>query len=281
MERREARMKITVLVENTTRNPVYIPEHGLSLHIETKKHKVLFDTGASSCFLQNAEKLGVNLKEVDIMILSHGHYDHGGGLKAFLELNTSAKIYINQLAFGAFFSQTENSDFHYIGLDLTTKDSDQIVFTAEDITIDNELELFMKIQPNKYFPSMNNRLFRKDNNQCILDTFDHEQSLVIHDGDKHLLIAGCAHTGIVNIVEQINQRSQYKITHIVSGFHMYNRKENKSEDPNMIAQVGEFLKEQQIEAYTGHCTGEVAYEQLSKILGMQLNKLYTGQIIKV
>ncbi len=274
-------MKIIVLVENTTRNPLYVPEHGLSLYIETKKHKILFDTGASSRFLQNAKKLGVNLQEVDIMILSHGHYDHGGGLKTFMELNTRAKIYINHLALGAFFSQTGKSNFHYIGLDLTTKHSHRIIFTERDIVIDSELELFMKIQPNKCFPSMNNRLFRKDDNQYILDVFGHEQSLVIHDGDKHLLIAGCAHTGIVNIVEQVNQRSQYRITHIVSGFHMYNRKENKNEDPNMIAQVGKFLKKQQIVAYTGHCTGEVAYEQLSKVLGMQLNKLYTGQIIKV
>ncbi|NCA67648.1 MAG: MBL fold metallo-hydrolase, partial [Clostridia bacterium] len=77
-------MKITTLCENTSISPEFKCEHGLSFYVETKKHKLLFDTGESGIFAENAAKLGIDLSEVDIAVISHGHYDHGGGLPAFL-----------------------------------------------------------------------------------------------------------------------------------------------------------------------------------------------------
>ena len=76
-------MKISVLAENTACDNLFDCEHGLSLYIDTGKNKILFDMGQSNLFEKNAEKLGIDLSEVDIAILSHGHYDHGGGLKRF------------------------------------------------------------------------------------------------------------------------------------------------------------------------------------------------------
>lgn len=78
-------MKITTLIENAHASGNLISEHGLSLYIETKKHKILFDTGQSNAFILNAEKLNIDLKQVDIVIISHGHYDHIGGLIHFFE----------------------------------------------------------------------------------------------------------------------------------------------------------------------------------------------------
>ena len=83
-------MKLTTLIENTTLSPALTAEHGLSLYIETRGHKILFDMGQSPAFAENAETLGVDLSEIDLAILSHGHYDHGGGLATFLELNSTA-----------------------------------------------------------------------------------------------------------------------------------------------------------------------------------------------
>ena len=106
-------MKITALVENTCESGKYSVEHGLSLYIETDKHKILFDMGQTELFCENAKKLGVDLGKVDFAVLSHGHYDHGGGLAKFMEINKKAPIYIHEKAFGEHYNGTEK----YIGLD--------------------------------------------------------------------------------------------------------------------------------------------------------------------
>lgn len=88
-----------MLVENTTNNKVLKPKHGLSIHIETPKHKILFDIGPNNPFIHNANQLGIDLTEVDTLVISHGHFDHGGALSSFLNINTKAKIYIHRQAF--------------------------------------------------------------------------------------------------------------------------------------------------------------------------------------
>lgn len=102
-------MKITCLTENTSICDEIGYEHGLSLYIETEEHNILFDMGQSDLFFQNAEKLGVDIAAVDIAILSHGHYDHGGGLAKFLEVNSLAPIYISRYAFEPYYNGTENT----------------------------------------------------------------------------------------------------------------------------------------------------------------------------
>ena len=85
-------MIIKTLVENTSISKDFGNEHGLSLYIETNALKILFDVGASKLFLKSAEKLGVNITDVDFLVISHGHYDHGGGLKNFFKENTKAEV---------------------------------------------------------------------------------------------------------------------------------------------------------------------------------------------
>ena len=110
-------MKITALVENTTKEDL-ATEHGLSLYIETEKHTILFDSGQGELFAGNAEKLGKDLAGVDLMILSHGHYDHGGGLETFLKKNDRARVIMSSEAFGDYY----NAKDKYIGLDKSLKD---------------------------------------------------------------------------------------------------------------------------------------------------------------
>ena len=129
-------IKVTVLAENTPYNSNFACEHGLSLYIETEKHKILFDSGQTSIFSSNADLLGVDLSKVDVAVLSHGHYDHGGGLERFLEINKTAPIYINRNAFGKFYNGTEK----YIGLAETLR-SNQIVLVDDELKIDDELTL--------------------------------------------------------------------------------------------------------------------------------------------
>ena len=99
-------MKWTVLVDNRTNNPAYETEHGLSILLETEKHSILLDTGASDMLIRNAERLGKDLSRVDYVFISHGHSDHAGGLKHFMEINKKAKVIVSPDAIsGKFFSK--------------------------------------------------------------------------------------------------------------------------------------------------------------------------------
>ena len=92
-------MRIVTLMENTACREDLAAEHGLSLYVQTDGCSLLFDAGQSAAFADNAEKLGVDLAEVKLAVLSHGHYDHGGGLKKFLEINDTAPVWMNPCAF--------------------------------------------------------------------------------------------------------------------------------------------------------------------------------------
>lgn len=109
-------MKIVTLLENTACREGLRAAHGLSLYIETPRHKLLFDMGPNEDFLANAGALGVDLTAVDLAVLSHGHYDHGRGLAAFCRCNDHAPVYIHSDAFGAFYALDEGGEPRYIGL---------------------------------------------------------------------------------------------------------------------------------------------------------------------
>ena len=136
-------MKIVTLLENTACDAGLCAAHGLSLYIETPKHKILFDMGPDARFLDNAKKLGVDLSAVDIAVLSHGHYDHGGGLRAFSEVNSRADILIHTDAFGNFYAVRPGKEPAYIGLDPELWELEsRVIPTADFVKLDDELTLF-------------------------------------------------------------------------------------------------------------------------------------------
>ena len=122
-------MIITALLENETVSSQYEKKHGLSLYVKTQEHNILFDLGPDETFIKNAEKMNIDLKEVNIVVISHGHNDHGGGLKAFLEYNDKAKIYIRKSAFNPHYTTPLLWTKINIGLDNELMDNERIIFT--------------------------------------------------------------------------------------------------------------------------------------------------------
>ena len=130
-------MKITCLLENTSAHTNILPQHGLSLWIETKNHHILFDMGQTDLFAQNADRLGIDLATADLAVLSHGHYDHGGGLSHFLKINSTAPVYLSKYAFGEFY----NGEGKYIGLDTNLQGNPRLIFTDGQVSIGDGLTL--------------------------------------------------------------------------------------------------------------------------------------------
>lgn len=254
----------------------------MSLHIKTDKQNILFDTGASSLFLKNAEKLGIDIKSVDKVIVSHGHYDHGGGLASFLEVNKRAKIFINKDAFGKFYSVKDTKE-RYIGLDASLLSSERFVFTGDAEKLDDELEIFSGVTQKILSPSCNSSLYMREEGEegLVQDDFRHEQNLIIRDNDNCLLLCGCAHNGIVNILERYVNRFKSIPTHVVGGFHLSSSSLMRSEKPETVFEIGRYLLDSSAEFYTGHCTGDEAFNILKRTMGQMLNKISTGSRIEI
>ncbi len=258
-------MKITCLIENTALENKFIYEHGLSLFIETKNKKILFDMGQTDSFAVNAEILGINLKNIDFCVLSHGHYDHGGGLSKFLEVNNNAPVYLNKHAFEPYY----NGKDKYIGLDITLKDNDRLVFTDDNMVVCNEISLH----------SYNNRktiadidsgglTVVKDGKFCP-DKFLHEQYMLVEENGKRILISGCSHKGIINICEW------FKPDILIGGFHFL-----KYPLDDKLKSYSEMLNDYGTEFYTCHCTGTEQFEFMKKYI-KKLSYLSSGESIEI
>jgi len=269
-------MLIKVLVENTSSSGTYGCEHGLSLYIETQKHKLLFDVGAGDLFFENAEKMGVLISEIDFLVISHGHYDHGGGLHKFLEENTKAKILMRREAFEKHCARKKTGEIYDIGIDENLKSHPRIVLTSNRYAIDEDLWLLSDVvQKNPQQPS---GLLAEYAGQLAEDRFDHEQNLVIEEKGMTLLITGCAHNGIVNILETYGKLKGTMPNYVIGGFHLSHLTDTK-EDHEAVDTIASYLLGTKTKYYTGHCTGLEPYKRLKAQMGDQIDYISTGREI--
>ena len=270
-------MKIITLVENTSHNPDCIAEHGLSIYIETPNHKLLLDAGSSEALLHNAKVLGIDLTQVDTLILSHGHYDHSGGILPFAAINPNAKIYMQKTALDDYYHGER-----YIGIDKRIADLPQVHLLDGDVTIDDELSLFTNITGRKFWPKSNIGLsVRVHNHTELQDTFTHEQCLVLTQGKEKVLLSGCAHNGILNLLDKYKELYHSLPQTVISGFHMMKKTgDYTEEEASIITQTAEELSRLDIKFYTGHCTGQAAYDMMKQIMGDKLQQISTGVVIK-
>ena len=274
-------MKIVTLLENTACREDLRAHHGLSLYIETPRHKILFDMGPNSDFLANAQALGVDLAAVDTAVLSHGHYDHGDGLPAFCEANARAEVLIHMDAFGDFYALEEGKEPRYIGLDPDLwQIESRVLPTGGLLRLDDELTLFA--DEGDDFPALaaSAKLQMRTEEGFQPDDFRHEQNLLIQAGGKAVLIAGCAHRGIVNIRNRAAELLGRMPDAVFGGFHLFELTPGPAADA-LIDDTGRALLEGDTVYYTGHCTGAYAYERLSAILGDRLRPMTGGAVVEI
>ena len=260
----------------------YQTEHGWSLYIETGKHKLLFDMGASGLFLENAKKLNVDIADIDWAVVSHGHYDHGGGLKMFLHENKKAEVFVHQKAFEKHYARRSDGRLAYIGLDEELKYNPRLVLTGERFFIAKGIETFANVRSREFYAASNRALLaEEEDGQIAEDTFAHEQNLVIKEEDKTVLFTGCAHSGIVNIVQCFMDMKRGPADYVFGGFHLYNPSSKQNEEPELVAQIGQYLKDTPSTYFTGHCTGSEPYHLLKGMMGEQLQYLAAGGIVHI
>ena len=253
-------MRIVTLVENTACREDLAAEHGLSLYMETGEYTILFDAGQSGAFGENAEKLGIDLKKVDVAVLSHGHYDHGGGLSRFLEINETAPVWMNPHAFEPHYNAADKD----IGLDAALEGSSRIRYAEEVQPIGKGLTLYTQIPCAVPLQPFGLKVWEKG--KLLPEDFRHEQYLLVEEQGKRILISGCSHRGILNIM------AHFRPDVLIGGFH-FMKMDPEGEELEAAAAA---LQRYPCTYYTGHCTGQPQFEALKKILGRQLHSLTTG-----
>lgn len=262
-------MQWTVLSDNRTSNPALETEHGLSILLATERYKILLDTGASNVFIRNAEQLGIDLSDVDYVFISHGHSDHAGGLRYFLEQNQRAKVIVSPDAMsGKFFSKRGN--LHSITTEWPEIDNDRLVLIDQTREIAEGLKVIAHIPQKHPMPKGNQNLYVQDSDgNYIHDDFRHELALYV-DG---LLFTGCAHSGLENILTSC----PWPVNTVVGGFHLLDGQETDEE----IQALAQRLKAKypKTQFYTSHCTGDNVFEVMKSVMDKQLHAFSLGTMV--
>ncbi|MFA6701521.1 MAG: MBL fold metallo-hydrolase [Dysgonamonadaceae bacterium] len=279
-------MKIVTLTDNSTSDPKLQTEHGLSVYIEFGDHKILFDTGKSDVFIKNAEALNIDLRQVTDVVISHGHYDHIGGLVSFLRINTNAKVYLKKEIFDYQYYSIKGTVSKKIGWSETLVEyKNRFIFLNNDFYIEDNLIFISNIEDIYPKPKGNELLYKLKEAHFELDDFRHELVFCLDTGNELCVFSGCSHNGITNMLYTIKKYfKDKKIKLIFGGLHLIDAikfiQTETVKEINEIAFEVDYLSENAI-LFTGHCTSDKAKDIISKKMGRRFNTFYAGHVIEL
>jgi len=287
--------KITVLSDNNTDNIKLKNEHGLSLIINFENKNILFDCSQTAAFIENADVLNIDLKKIDKIILSHGHYDHTGGLKELLvKLNRNIDVYAHPLIFEKKYSigsgQSEKNDTpiesRYIGSKFDKETYERygakFILNSQPFYLSEGLILTGLIPMENDFEKVEESFYKKitiaQNEDCFIkDNMEDDNSLILKDASSIAIITGCAHRGIINIINYaIKLTGIKKIKAVIGGFHLKNSGENLIE--RTISELSKFDIDLIVPM---HCTGSYASKKIKEEFGSRCIIGYCGLDIKI
>lgn len=274
-------MKITVLVENTARDPSLAAEHGLSLFAEWAGGDLIMDFGRGDALLPNAEALSMDLRRPTLGVLSHGHFDHGGGIAPFRTKNPACPIYVQKDAFGPWWARRMDGRMEYIGLAETLREDENIRPVQGVTELSGGALLFDGITGRELYAPANATLMEKKTAGFVQDDFRHEQALILPSGSGYVLLGGCAHNGILNVMTRATELWGKAPDAVLSGFHLADPSSHQGYDGELTAAIGKRLLRYPTRYFTCHCTGLAAYEVLKHTMGDALDYAAAGCVFEL
>lgn len=247
--------RITVLVENTTQDPALLAEHGLSYWIERDGRHVLFDAGQGGVLAGNAWKLKRRLEDVDVVVLSHGHYDHTGGLVDVLRGNRPVEVFLHPAALGTKFIRKADGSFREIGIPFPAKktlgkSSVRVTLTETPTVVANGLTVTGPVPRVTDFEDTGGPFFLDDRGSQPDPLID-DQAMFFETRHGLIVLLGCAHAGVINTLRHVRELSGGKAIHaVLGGMHLV-----RTSSERLARTIAE-LRQFDIRILTpAHCTG--------------------------
>ncbi len=276
-------MKFTILVDNKTERASCLAEWGLAILIESQRKKILFDTGASPMFAENAKAIGADLSDVDALVISHGHFDHTGGVEAFIALNQAAPVYLHEEALGVTYGETDGvMDDYNCGIlwdeDLRRSLKPRIRLTKDLRQIADHVWIAGNIPSMKEYPPAEN-FFRELPAAPFTrpDPMNHEQCLIIEEDGRLHVFSGCSHKGVIPTLAHVKTLfPDKKIAGLTAGMHLYTLSADRR------GQIIDRLAAMDLDYVVPlHCTGMQAIVEMKLKMGDRCRILTAGKSFSV
>ncbi|BAA29968.1 MBL fold metallo-hydrolase [Pyrococcus horikoshii] len=278
------RVKIYTLADDYAGyNSPFWAQHGVSFLVEVEGKKILFDTASyAEPILFNMKLLNLNPRDIDMIVLSHNHFDHTGGLLGILrEINRKVPIFAHPEIFKVSFAL--EPEFMYAGTPRLKEEAEKLggiwILTRDPITLMPGVFTLGEIKEEEKveFEKGSTGLFKIEDGRVIEDKVEDEIGLAINTRKGLVVLAGCAHPGIVSMVKKaIKLSGNDKVYAVLGGFHLINAEDSR------IEKTVEAFKELEVKkVYAGHCTGLKAESRFAQELGDRFEKLHSGKIIEI
>jgi 7,8-dihydropterin-6-yl-methyl-4-(beta-D-ribofuranosyl)aminobenzene 5'-phosphate synthase len=279
-----ATVKITVLCENTVGRLIGTGEHGFSAFIETDQGNYLFDTGSGSSVVSNSLALGKELKSIRKIFLSHGHQDHSGGLPEVLKLRGKVAVHVHPQVFTdrlRVYEENRREMRRFIGIPYKRSYLETLgacfLFNSEFAEVDKNLYLTGEVPRKTEFEKSDPRLFAVIDDKLTPDSFLDDQSLILDTEKGLVLVLGCAHAGMINIVHHVmNKMKKERFYAILGGTHL------DFLTPNQVEASIQSLRKIPFEKIgVSHCTGMRAASRLYQEFGERFFQGCVGSVLEV
>jgi len=273
-------IKLTIIIDNYVKTAGLIAEHGWSIMIENGNEKILFDTGQDDLLLKNLDHLGFAPDMIDRIFISHGHFDHSGGLFELSGLSgKEIELFAHPNIFEKKYKLTKRIKKKYIGIphsrERYAKNGIKFKLDKNPLEISKNIYTTGEIKSTVSFEKTDKNFIKKKNGFYGIDDLKDDIGMIIETARGNILITGCAHRGIINIVKQAQRLSgKDEFLAIIGGFHLFNKSEK------YIKKVISELKKVKIDRIIpSHCTGIEGYFAIKKEFGKKCEFGYSGKEI--